>query len=133
MTIAFWCVFAAALINIVTKIPLAKAQHEAGGYDNNLPRSQQRSLQGWGLRALAAHQNYFEAFPVFAAGVLGASYGGAQQAVIDALAVGWIVTRLIYGWLYLNDRATARSVIWGINYSIAMALLCSPAWAATPA
>ena len=130
MTIAFWCIFAAALLSMVTKAPLVKAQHDAGGYDNNHPRSQQATLSGWGQRALAAHQNYFEAFPLFVAGVLVATVGHAEQHTIDWLAIAWLLTRLLYGWLYLADKATARSITWGINYTLAMALLSSPAWAA---
>ena len=130
MTIAFWCIFAAALFNIITKAPLTKAQHEAGGYDNNHPRNQQAGLEGWGQRALAAHQNYFEAFPLFVAGVLVATVGQAEQHTIDGLAIVWLLTRLLYTWLYVADKATARSIVWGINYTLAMALLSSPAWSA---
>lgn len=131
MTIAFWCIFAAALLTVVTKAPLAKAQHNsAGGYDNHHPRSQQSLLQGKGQRALAAHLNHFEAFPLFVAGVLVATVGHTAQPIIDGLSVAWLATRLIYGWLYIADKATARSIVWGINYSLAMALLSSPAWSA---
>ena len=128
MTIAFWCIFAGALLNIVTKAPLAKAQNDTGRYDNHQPRRQQEALTGWGQRALASHQNYFEAFPLFVAGVLVATVGHAEQGAIDALAIAWLVSRLIYMWLYLADKANARSVIWGISYTLSMALLTSPAW-----
>ena len=56
---------------LVTKAPVALAQSKEGrGYDNRNPRVQQSRLTGFGARALAAHQNMIEAFPVFAAGVL---------------------------------------------------------------
>jgi uncharacterized MAPEG superfamily protein len=128
MTIAFWCIFAAALLHVVTKAPVAKAQNDAGGYDNHYPRRQQAALDDWGQRALAAHQNYFEAFPLFVAGVLVATVGHTEQCIIDGLAVAWIISRLLYIWLYLADYANARSAIWGLSYTLAMALLTSPAW-----
>ena len=70
MSIPFWCVFISALLIYVARMPVAKAMKEQGGYDNHLPRQQQAQLTGFGARALAAHQNSFEAFILFAVGVL---------------------------------------------------------------
>lgn len=62
MSIPFWCVFISALLIFVARMPVAKAMKEQGGYNNHLPRQQQAQLTGFGARALAAHQNSFEAF-----------------------------------------------------------------------
>lgn len=70
MSIPFWCVFISALLIYVARIPVATAMNEQGGYDNHLPRQQQAQLTGFGARAMAAHQNGFEAFILFAVGVL---------------------------------------------------------------
>lgn len=64
------CLLFAALMLVLTKAPVAWAQQRTGRYDNHDPRAQQRELTGFGARALAAHQNTIEAFPLFAAGVL---------------------------------------------------------------
>ena len=76
MSIPFWCVFISALLIYVAKIPVAKAMNEQGGYDNHLPRQQQAQLTGFGARALAAHQNCFEAFII----VCGGGVDGAHHA-----------------------------------------------------
>jgi uncharacterized MAPEG superfamily protein len=69
-------------------------------------------LSGVPLRAHAAHLNSFEAFPLFAVAVIVAQFDGADQGRVDALAVGFIGLRLLYGILYLADKATLRSVVW---------------------
>lgn len=131
MTIAFWCVFAGALLHVLTKGPVAaRLFQSADGYDNNYPRDQMVRLQGWGRRALAAHQNQIEAFGLFAAGVVIAHIGGADQGTADALALGWVGSRLLYWLCYLCDWSTARSVIWSVGYGASLALICSPAWTA---
>ena len=129
MSIALWCLFIAALLHVLSKMPLAKAQNECEqGYDNNNPRAQQDSLQGWGQRALAAHENQIESFPLFAAGVLVALFMQVSQGLVDQLAMAYVVARIAYLVLYLKDIATLRSVAWGVGFFSSLALLCSPAW-----
>ena len=82
MSIPFWCIFISALLIFIAKAPLARAMKQEGGqYDNHHPRAQQARLTGFGARALAAHQNSFEAFPLFAVAVL--------MAHVPRAAVGW--------------------------------------------
>lgn len=59
------------LVDLHRQGPVARAMAEEGGgrYDNHHPRAQQARLTGFGARALAAHLNSIEAFPLFAAGV----------------------------------------------------------------
>ena len=130
MTIALWCLFLAAQLHFVSKVPLLMAQvRTEHGYDNNDPRGQQNALAGWGHRALAVHNNQIESFPFFAAGVLVTLAADLQSTWIDILAIGYIVTRLLYMFCYLKDLATLRSVVWVINISCSFILICSPAWA----
>ncbi|MBR9912575.1 MAG: MAPEG family protein [Gammaproteobacteria bacterium] len=128
MSIALWCLFVAGLLHVVTKVPLSMAQNQAGGYDNHSPREQQAALQGWGKRALAAHQNQIESFPFFAAGVLAATATGVTGSVADYLALAYVLARLVYLYCYLKDIALLRSVVWGVGFLSSLALLCSPAW-----
>ncbi|HEY8376706.1 MAG TPA: MAPEG family protein [Nannocystis sp.] len=130
MTVALWCLFAAALLHILSKLPLSAAQaREGSGYDNRSPRDQQDRLTGWGARARAAHLNQLESFPLFAAGVLVATVAAPKVAAIDALALAYIAARIVYPVLYLADISTARSLVWMVGYGASLALLCSPAWA----
>ena len=102
MNIPFLCVALAFLLLYLTKIPLAVAMGRSrGGYDNRHPRDQQAALEGWGRRALAAHQNAFEAFAPFAAAVLVAHAAGADPVWSARLALLFIAARIVYTCLYL--------------------------------
>lgn len=130
MSIALWCLYIAALLHVISKAPLGKAQAgSAGGYDNNNPREQQAALEGWGKRALAVHQNQVESFPLFAAGILVATVSDIGSSAIDYLAVAYIVARVAYIFCYLKELSTLRSLVWSVGFFSSLALLCSPAWA----
>jgi Predicted membrane protein len=129
MTIALWCLFFAGLFHILSKVPLFRAQLKSpAGYDNNHPREQQQALEGSGKRALAAHQNQLESFPLFAAGVLVASFSGVTSALVSYLAVAYIISRIAYLYCYVNDIAMLRTTVWLVGYASSLALICSPAW-----
>src|SRR5690348_13041569 len=92
MTIANWCVLAAALMPIVFT---GLAKFSGLKYNNKRPREFQAQLTGWRLRAHWAHLNSFEAFPIFVAGVLIAQQAGADQARVDQLALAYIAARVV--------------------------------------
>ncbi|QLL15111.1 MAPEG family protein [Pseudomonas chlororaphis] len=126
MSIAFWCVFISALLIYVARMPVARAMKEQGGYDNHLPRQQQAQLTGFGARALAAHQNSFEAFMLFAVGVLVAHTTQTQGWLIDGLAIVFVITRVIYLLCYWADLAWQRSLVWFIGLLCSLLLMLSP-------
>lgn len=126
MSIPFWCVFVSALLIFVARVPVARAMKAQGGYDNHLPRSQQAQLTGLGARAVAAHQNSFEAFMLFAAGVLMAHTTQTQGFLIDTLAIIFVVARILYLPLYWYDVAGQRSLVWAIGLICSLLLMLSP-------
>ena len=127
MTIPFFCVFLAFLLNIISKGPVAIAMaQQSGGYDNKNPRDQQANLDGWGRRAVAAHLNSFEAFPAFAAAVLVAVVAGADPTWTIRLAVTFIVARTLYLPLYLLDLDLLRSATWTIGFAATGAIFLLP-------
>ncbi|MDY6829793.1 MAG: MAPEG family protein [Pseudomonadota bacterium] len=129
MTIPFWCLVFAMLMLVVTKVPVAVAQGRQGtGYDNQNPRDQQAGLTGWGRRALAAHQNAFESFAPFAAGVLVAHVGGASGSAAAALAVAHVLSRILYTILYIADLDKLRSLIWAVGFFSSVGLVLLPAF-----
>lgn len=130
MTIELWCLFAAALLHLITKMPVIKAQNSMpGGYDNHFPREQQANLEGWGKRAKAAHENQMESFPLFAAGILVVTVTGVTSTAVTWLAIVFVIARILFMILYIKDVPTLRSSVWGIGHLATLALLCSPAWA----
>ncbi len=108
MTIAYWCILAAAVLPYLFTIA-AKTQRN---FTNRRPREYLDSLEGWRKRAYWAQLNGLEAFPPFAAAVLIAQQLYASQAAINALAMTFVATRVIYSLCYIFDRPTLRSLFW---------------------
>lgn len=129
MSFPLWCLFFAALMLVFTKIPVAMAMARSSdkGYDNAHPRAQQQQLTGWGARAMAAHANMFEAFPLFAAAVLVVQVSGSIGMLANVLAGLFIVARVLYTLLYLADRPTLRSLVWGVGFVSCLIMLVLPA------
>ncbi|OEC36335.1 Uncharacterized conserved protein, MAPEG superfamily [Pseudomonas cuatrocienegasensis] len=128
MSIPFWCLFITALLIYVAKIPVAKAMNaEAGGYDNQHPRAQQAKLTGLGARALAAHLNTLEIFPLFAAGVLMAHVTQMYGGWVDALAVLFVIARVLYLVFYWQNLHWQRSLVWILSLLCCLLLMLSPA------
>ncbi|MBL6716074.1 MAG: MAPEG family protein [Pseudomonadales bacterium] len=99
----------AALMPIVFA-GLAKRQ---GGYDNHQPRAWLAGLEGAQARAQAAQENSHEAFPPFAAAVaLALLLAPERESTITLLAYAFLGLRTAYGWAYITDRATLRSLLW---------------------
>lgn len=88
------------------------AKWGARGYDNHDPRAWLSAQAGWRARANAAQQNSFEAFPMFAAGVILASLQGVDQDSVNLCCWGFIAMRVLYIYCYVADRSTLRSVAW---------------------
>lgn len=93
-----------------------------GGYDNRDPRSWLARQTGFRARANAAQANSFEALPPFIAGVLVAQQRGAAVGLVDALAVAFILVRVLYIALYLRDLHGPRSLAWMLGFALCVAL-----------
>lgn len=120
MTIALWCVLVAAVMPIL----FAGAAKFTGAarYNNRKPREFLEKLEGWQKRAHWTQLNSFEAFPPFAAAVIIAEMLNAAQNQVDALAVAFIVLRVLYGVAYIADRQAVRSLIWTAGFGCVVAL-----------
>ncbi len=128
VTIADFCLLASVMLTIASIIP-AKLDGRRE-YDNGNPRDQRFYTPGLRARSQGAHLNGFEAFPFFAAAVILAEMRSVPQATVNALAVAFIVARMAYILLYLNDRPTLRSLVWSVGFVCNLAIFFSPLWAA---
>lgn len=108
MTIAFWCVLAAAFL----PFPFTLLSKWSKRFDNAKPRDYQQTLSGWRQRAHWTQLNSFEAFPAFAAAVVINHLVLGANGRADALALGFIAFRVLFGLCYLADKATLRSFMW---------------------
>jgi uncharacterized MAPEG superfamily protein len=124
MTTAFWCVLVAALLPFVATI-IAKRSGER--FNNRDPRAWLEKQQGLSRRANSAQANGFEAFPIFAAGVIIAHLAHAPQARIDLLAIGFVIARIAFLVCYLADWHWARSLVWSIGLGLCVALFMAGA------
>lgn len=122
MTFAYWCVL------IVMALPwlcAAYAKRVGGftGQDNHNPRDFLVHTQGEAKRANAAQQNSFEIFPAFAAAVSIAHVtGGAAQSTITLWATLFVLSRLLYIFLYIKDMPSLRSLVWAAGVVCIVAL-----------
>lgn len=114
MTTLIVCLFIAALLPYLAKVPVAYAMQKAGGYDNNHPRAQQNALTGFGARALAAHQNAFESMIIFAPAILLAITTNTTGDTIVNLAIVHVIARILFNVLYLYNISTLRSLVWSV-------------------
>ncbi|MFT4045262.1 MAG: MAPEG family protein [Solimonas sp.] len=118
MTIALWCVLVAALL----PFPFALAAKSSRRFDNATPREYIEQTTGWRKRAHWAQVNGFETFPPFAAAVVIAHLVAGPNATADALAVAFIVLRVLYGLCYIADKATLRSTVWADGFACVIGL-----------
>lgn len=127
IAVAYWCVFVAALLPYVW-VGFAKARGER--YDNRQPRAWlARQNNGQVQRATAAQLNAFEAFPIFAAGVILADLAGVPDTRIALLAVVFVAARVFHGAFYVADRAVLRSLSWFVAIGCSFTLLAQAALA----
>jgi uncharacterized MAPEG superfamily protein len=127
MTIAELCLLGSVVLTILSIMP-AKLSGR-GEYDNGNPRDPRFFASGLRMRSLGAHQNGFEAFPLFAAAVILAEMRAVPQGTVDLLAVAFVVVRVVYVLLYLGDRPSLRSMVWWVGFACNLAIFFSPAWA----
>lgn len=129
MSLPLWCLLIAALMHVISKAPLAVAQTKTeAGYNNHHPRDQQAQLCDWGQRALAAHLNQIESFPLFAAGILVTLAANVESNIINIVGITYLLARVAYLFFYIRDLALLRTAVWITSYFCSLALIASPLW-----
>jgi uncharacterized MAPEG superfamily protein len=93
------------------------------GFDNKDPRDQHTRLGVAGKRALAAHNNAFEAFAPFAAAVLACEVRHANARLTTIFAIVHVACRFAYPWLYVWGIDKLRSGLWLLATLMTSALL----------
>ncbi|MFL6593427.1 MAG: MAPEG family protein [Luteimonas sp.] len=125
MTIAYWCIFVAALLPYLW-VSVAKGTGER--YDNRAPRQwQARQDNPRSQRANAAQLNAFEAFAPFAAAVLMAQFAGVDPGRITLLAIAFVVLRVLHGVFYVAGIPSLRSAAWGGGFAVVLWLMVQAA------
>ena len=122
MNIAFICILTMGLMPIIFAGIAKIGSKRFSPTANHNPREFMAKLEGWPKRANWAQINGFEAFPLFAAAVLVASYNHAPQSTLDLIAMLVVGLRILYGVLYIADKATLRSLVWVISLGFTISL-----------
>lgn len=122
MTMAFWCVFVAALLPYV---PFGLASSKL---NPNAPRLGVAALEGVAARAYGAHLNGFEAFPFFAAAVIVSHIVEGANATVGWLALAFILARLAHMAFYLMDRQPLRSASFFVGMALTVVIFVHPAF-----
>lgn len=129
MTTLLLTLFISMLLPYLAKAPLVVAMHkQPGGYDNHNPREQQARLQGFGVRANAAHYNSFEALLIYACAVVAVAISGTVDQITQALAWLFVVSRIGYLLCYWYDLASVRSLIWMVGMMSAFIMIGRSIW-----
>jgi uncharacterized MAPEG superfamily protein len=120
--VAYWCVLIVALLPYLwTSVAKASA---GARYDNRNPRAwQARQDNPRSQWAHAAQLNGFEAFPMFAAGVLMAQAAHVGANTVATLALVILAARVAHGLAYIAGHAGLRSLVWFVGFSCTLALL----------
>ncbi len=130
MTIALFCILLAAIMPIVcaglSKGKAMSVSRREGGYDNRNPRDWIKTQEGFSKWADAAQANCWEALPFFAAAVIVSHMLGVVGWLPNALAVLFIVLRIVYVWLYVTARQRERSLVWSVAFLVNIAIFLSP-------
>lgn len=112
MTLAYWMLLVAIVLPYAFT-GFAKFQGGFGPKENHNPREFLEKLDGARKRAHWAQLNSFEVTPPFAVALIMAhQIGTAAQGTLDALAVAFVVSRVLYGICYIADWASLRSLVW---------------------
>lgn len=120
LSLAHWCLIVAALLPFVAAW-IAKA----GAFqprDNAAPREWAGRQNGWRARGLAAQTNSFEGLPLFFTAVLLAQQVGADPARVDALALAYVLLRVVYIGVYLRGLGMVRSLVWMVALAANLAI-----------
>jgi uncharacterized MAPEG superfamily protein len=112
------CVAVVVFMPMIAKVPLAFAMAGKGKYDNKHPRQQQNSLEGLGARALAAHQNCFEAICYFAPTILLVLALDAHTLNTVTWCIAFVVLRFVYLVFYWANWDIARSLAWAGSMAV---------------
>ena len=118
MEFYFWSILIVMGVSYLAGL-LAKCDKD---YDNSAPRLYSSHLTGRRKRAYWAHQNGIEIFPVYVSAIFVAHLQSVDPAIINNVAIYFIISRVLYTCAYICDKPTMRSIFWGIGLAFLIGL-----------
>lgn len=123
MSIPYLCILFAYALIYLPRFTFVTGAMVKLGYDNAEPREQQKALGGTARRALAAHQNGFETFAPFVAGVLMAQLAGVDAGTITEWCLAFVAARVVFIVAYVLGWHPVRSLAFGVGTVATVALM----------
>jgi len=112
--ILLYCIVAAAVLIYLPFLVVGYARVKVG-YDLSSPRAMFDKLPPYAQRATWAHQNSFEAFPIFTAAALMAYVTGQNSSLAVGAAIVFLIARSLYAVFYILNIPLARSLMYAIG------------------
>ena len=75
------------------------------------------------FRAQSAHQNGFENVGLFAAAVVAGNVAHLDNIWLNTLSVGYVVSRVVYNLIYINNTTDALASIRTLVFSTGMSMI----------
>ena len=123
MTFAYFSILVFALLNSLCSLLAKKSARLLDAEANREPRRHSTQASGKAARLFAAEQNGYEMLPLYAAAVIIAhATGNAAQFTINFWALLFVASRIAFIYCYINDKATLRSAMFGVNLLCIVAL-----------
>lgn len=113
-TIFLISIVAAAILIYVPYLAVFYGRLQVG-YDIAAPRALFDKLPPYAQRATWAHQNSFEAFPIFTAAALMAYVTGQNSPLAVNAAITFAIARLLYSIFYIANIPLGRSLMFAIG------------------
>jgi uncharacterized MAPEG superfamily protein len=123
MTIADFLILLSFFLPYIT---VEYAKNLAKGTFNNAKPRDASAYHGAAARAHSAHQNGFEAAPLFAIAVLFAELHGMPQSLVNTLAILYVLVRIAYILSYVNDKASLRSGLFSTGLFVTVLIFLLP-------
>ena len=120
--IAIYAMLMAGLLPLGFSL-LAKLAGGVRVWGNANPRGFLGRTEGMAARAHGAEKNSYETLPFFFAAILMAQYMVVPQAVINKLALAYVLLRVLYGLAYVLNFPSLRSILWTLALACPVLLL----------
>lgn len=117
-----WVISSVLVAGLLPVVCAGLAKWGARGYDNHHPREWMAAQTGRRALANAAQANSLEAFPLYAVGVALAWMAQVDVALLQGLALAFVLARVAYIACYVTDRANLRSLVWLVGFSVSVSL-----------
>jgi uncharacterized MAPEG superfamily protein len=136
--ISFYTIPVAWIIALVPHVYATQLYRRASSkqFDNRQPRSLtkmvadnqsiDKATKGRITRAESAQQNGFENIGLFATAVLAGNVAGLDTSWLNALSLGYVLSRIVYNFIYINNTTAAlaatRTLVFMSGASMIMTL-----------